>query len=61
VVLSWAVFLGYRTVIGYALTGQWVESDLVPVLIVAGPAAAFIATALLKAQHFNLLRFQKKN
>nr|MDA3896918.1 hypothetical protein [Desulfobacteraceae bacterium] len=43
-VLSWSVFLGYRVVIGYAVTGQWQESDIMPVLIVAGPAVAFFAS-----------------
>ncbi len=46
-VLSWSVFLGYRVVIGYAVTGQWVENDLMPALIIAGPAAAFMAWVFL--------------
>jgi hypothetical protein len=46
-VLSWSVFLGYRVVIGYGLTGKWLESDLMPLLIASGPAAAFIASLLL--------------
>ena len=60
-VLSWSVLLGYRVVIGYALTGHWVESDLMPILIVAGPAAAFGASVFLKARHLNLRCFQKKS
>lgn len=45
-VLSWSVFLGYRVLIGYAIAGKWVECDLIPALIAAGPAAAFIASSL---------------
>ena len=58
-VLSWSVLLGYRVVIGYALTGQWVESDLMPILIVAGPAATAIAAALLNQRRFRITIFRK--
>lgn len=60
IILSWSVFLGYRVVIGYAVTGQWLESDLMPVLIVAGPAVAFIASAVLKKSAFYKNHFPKK-
>lgn len=47
-VLSWSVLLPYRVVIAYALTGQWVESDLISAFIVAGPLAAGMATVFFR-------------
>jgi len=45
-VLSWSVFLGYRVMILYGMTGQWIENDFFPMLLVAGPMAAFILAAV---------------
>jgi len=41
IIFSWSVFLGYRVLILYALIGLWVESDLMSMLIILGPAAAY--------------------
>ncbi|MEW6078336.1 MAG: glycosyltransferase 87 family protein [Thermodesulfobacteriota bacterium] len=43
IVLSWSIFLSYRVVILYAMTGQWIESDFIPFLIMAAPAGALAA------------------
>ncbi len=40
IVFSWSIFLAYRVVILYGLTGQWMEDDLVPLLVVIAPASA---------------------
>ena len=50
-VLSWTILLGYRVLIPYAVLGQWIESDLVPVLIWAGPAAVLLLR-LLRGEEF---------
>ena len=42
--LSFAVLLSYRVMIPYKITGQWIESDLVALLIFSAPVAAFILT-----------------
>jgi hypothetical protein len=43
IVLSWSVFLAYWVVILYGLTGEWVENNWIPFLIIVAPAAAFVA------------------
>lgn len=48
-VLSWSVFLAYRVLIGYHLTGQWVEDDWTPFLIVAAPVLAAIISGFRSA------------
>lgn len=45
-VLSWSVFLSYRVMILYGMTGQWIENDFFPMLLMAGPMAAWILTAI---------------
>jgi hypothetical protein len=51
-VLSWSVFLAYRVVILYGLTGEWIENDWIPFLIIFAPAAAFAAGLMSKtAKH----------
>jgi hypothetical protein len=47
IAFSWSVFLAYRVVILYGLTGQWVENDFIPFLIVSAPAAAFAASVII--------------
>ncbi len=47
-VLSWSVFLAYRVLILYGLTGEWIESDKIPFLIAIAPAAALAATIINK-------------
>jgi hypothetical protein len=49
IVLSWSVFLAYRVLIPWHLSGQWIEDDFTPFLIDAGPAAAFLAAWLLES------------
>ncbi|MFZ2632936.1 MAG: hypothetical protein WA081_16225 [Desulfosalsimonadaceae bacterium] len=39
-VFSWSVFLSYRVVMSYGLTGQWIENSGIPFLIVIAPMAA---------------------
>lgn len=52
IVFSWSIFLAYRVVILYGLTGQWLESDFIPFLIVIAPASALAAgTIILIATH----------
>jgi len=48
IVLSWSVFLAYRVLIPWHISGQWIEDDLTPFLIVAGPGAAFLADRFFK-------------
>lgn len=50
--LVWAVLLSYRVMIPYRMTGQWIESDLVALLIFAAPVSA----ALIR--HFSDLFFR---
>ncbi len=45
-VLSWSVFSGYRVMMLYWMTGQWIENDFFPMLLVAGPMAAWILVAI---------------
>jgi hypothetical protein len=45
---SWSVLLAYRVVILYSLTGQWIENDFVPFLIVSAPPAAFVLNLIIK-------------
>ena len=42
IILSWSVLLSYRVLILYAYSGQWSESDMMPVLIWAGPLLGFV-------------------
>jgi hypothetical protein len=46
--LSWSAFLAYRVVILYGLTGEWIENDWIPFLIIAAPAAALAAKFLIQ-------------
>lgn len=46
IVLSWSVFSGYRVMILYGMTGQWTENDFFPMLLPAGPMAAWIFVAI---------------
>ena len=41
-ILSWSITLGYRVLIPYAVSGQWIENNMVPFLIWIGPGAAFV-------------------
>jgi hypothetical protein len=43
IVLSWSILLSYRVVILYGMTGQWVEHDFIPFLMMAAPAGALAA------------------
>jgi hypothetical protein len=43
IAFSWSIFLAYRVVILYGLTGEWVENDFIAFLIVSAPAIAFAA------------------
>jgi len=47
IVFTWTVFLGYRVQIPYSMTGQWIESDLVAIMIVAAPATAWAAGIIM--------------
>ena len=47
IVFSWSIFLAYRVVIRYGLTGQWIEDDLIPFLIVIAPAGAFFVGTII--------------
>lgn len=49
-VFSWSILLSYRVLILYAMTGQWVESDAIPLLVMAGPAAAGAASLLFTSR-----------
>ena len=49
IILSWSVFLAYRVLIFYGMTGQWVENDFIPLMIIIGPAAAFIAAVIIRS------------
>jgi hypothetical protein len=51
IVFSWSIFLAYRVVILYALTGEWIENDIIAFLMVAGPAAAFAASCFTNIFH----------
>jgi hypothetical protein len=46
--LSWSVFLSYYVVMIQAISGQWMENDRIPFLIVAAPFSAFLASAFLR-------------
>jgi hypothetical protein len=43
-VLSWSVFLSYRVLILYAMTGQWIENDAIPLFVISGLAVAYTAS-----------------
>jgi hypothetical protein len=51
IVFSWSIFLAYRVVILYALTGEWIENDIIAFLMVAGPAAASAAACFTNIFH----------
>jgi hypothetical protein len=53
VAFSWSVFLSYRVVILYGLTGEWIENDFIPFLIVSAPTAAFAARFLIQTAKLN--------
>ena len=46
IVFSWSVFLAYRVLLLYGMTGQWVENDFIPFLIFIGPVSAFCASSI---------------
>ncbi len=48
IVLSCSVLLAYRVMIPYHITGIWMEGDIAPLLIIAGPAAAWTVHRLFK-------------
>jgi hypothetical protein len=48
-VLSWSLFLSYRVVILYGLTGKWIENDWIPFLIIIAPIAAFASANVVRA------------
>ena len=50
-VFSWSVFLSYRVVMAYGLTGQWIENSSVPLWVVIAPAAAAGVSIILKFLH----------
>lgn len=47
-VLTWAVFLSYRVLIGYAIHGQWIESDLIAAVIWFSPVVAWSAHSAIQ-------------
>ncbi|HLA04819.1 MAG TPA: hypothetical protein VJZ16_02435 [Syntrophales bacterium] len=47
-VLTWAVFLSYRVLIGYAIDGQWIESDLIAAVIWFSPVVAWSAHSAIQ-------------
>ena len=49
VALSWSIFLAYRVVLLYGITGQWIENDLVPFLIISAPACALAAGLIARS------------
>ena len=57
--LSWSVFLAYRVLILYGTTGQWVENDVVPILIISAPAGAALIGQIMKRSIFSLNRLSK--
>jgi len=46
--LSWSVLLGYSVVMIHAISGQWIENDRIPFLIIVTPVFAFIACTFLR-------------
>ncbi len=48
IVFSWSVFLAYRVLLLYGVTGQWVENDFIPFLIFIGPVSAFCASSIIR-------------
>ena len=49
VALSWSIFLAYRVIILYGMTGQWIENDFIPFLIVSAPAGALAAGVMARS------------
>lgn len=49
-VLSWAVFIAYRVLIGWGVLGVWVEDDRTALMIFAAPIATGFLTRL--ARHY---------
>ena len=47
-VLTWSVFLSYRVLILYKLNGQWIETDVVPLVIWLAPVSAFLLVRLAR-------------
>lgn len=47
-VLSWAVFISYWVLIPYTFLGQWVENDMVPLMIFLSPISAFLIASIVK-------------
>jgi hypothetical protein len=45
-VFSWSVFSAYRVMILYGMTGQWIENDFFPMLLLAGPMAAWMLAVI---------------
>jgi hypothetical protein len=48
IVFSWSIFLAYRVVMLYGLTGQWIEDDVIPFLVIIAPASATFAGTVLR-------------
>lgn len=48
IVFSWTVFLAYRVLLLYGMTGQWVENDFIPFLVFIGPVSAFCVSAAIR-------------
>lgn len=48
IVFTWSIFLAYRVVILYGMTGQWIENDLIPLLIVIAPVGAFFVGIIIR-------------
>jgi len=47
IVFSWSIFLSYRVVMAYGLTGQWIENSGIPLLVVIAPLAAAIMAGVI--------------
>ncbi len=48
ITLSWSVFLSYKVLILYKLTGEWVEDAAIPFMIMAAPLTALILQIYMK-------------
>ena len=48
VCLTWSVLLGYRVLIPFKLTGQWIESDRTALMIVSAPLLAVLLSFVVR-------------
>lgn len=46
VTLSWSVLLSYQVLISYRVTGQWIEGNITPLMIISAPVAAYAVQLL---------------